>query len=415
MRRRGVQGGGVTTYIQVVRRPEMAAVLVAHAMSLVGSVAAEVALSVLVYRRTSSSFLAAMTLACAFVPQGASALLLSSYVARFRPRRLLVGCDLVCAGLVAAMLVPGVPVVVLLALAAGTGLVTPLFTGARAAVLADLLDASAFVTARSLLRVLSQSALLLGFAAGGLALAVVGPEQLLAADAVSFLASAALLRWGTGDHPPQAPGTRPPLSQSLRVTGRSLRDPVLRRLLLLTWIPAALFCPVDAIATPYAHGRGREVGLLLAAAAAGTIAAEWLGVRAGLSRRPRLVLPVALVTGLALLGYAGHPPVLVAAALNLVGALGGAIGQWVDQGLVEHLPPQARGRLFALQGGLLMAVQGLGVAAAGALAEVAAPHLVLAGAGALSLLSVWLLLRGDDTARRRRTGASLARRPATGG
>jgi len=82
---------------------------------------------------------------------------------------------------------------------------------------------------------------------------------------------------------------------------------------------------------------------------------------------------------------------------------------------VEHLPPQARGRLFALQGGLLMAVQGLGVAAAGALAEVAAPHLVLAGAGALSLLSVWLLLRGDDTARRRRTGASLARRPATGG
>jgi len=314
MRRRGVQGGGVTTYIQVVRRPEMAAVLVAHAMSLVGSVAAEVALSVLVYRRTSSSFLAAMTLACAFVPQGASALLLSSYVARFRPRRLLVGCDLVCAGLVAAMLVPGVPVVVLLALAAGTGLVTPLFTGARAAVLADLLDASAFVTARSLLRVLSQSALLLGFAAGGLALAVVGPEQLLAADAVSFLASAVLLRWGTGDHPPPAPGTRPPLSQSLRVTGRSLRDPVLRRLLLLTWIPAALFCPVDAIATPYAHGRGREVGLLLAAAAAGTIAAEWLGVRAGLSRRPRLVLPVALVTGLALLGYAGHPPVLVAAA-----------------------------------------------------------------------------------------------------
>src|SRR5512143_3129758 len=122
------------------------------------------------------------------------------------------------------------------------------------------------------------------------------------------------------------------------------------------------------MATPYAHGRGQDVGMLLAAAALGTIAAEWLGIRAGLARRPHLVLPVALLTGLALLGYAGHPAVAAAVVLNLVGALGGAIGQWVDKSLVDHLHEEVRGRLFALQGGLLMAVQGIGIAVAGALA-----------------------------------------------
>ena len=389
----------MTTYAGVLRRPEMKAVLLAHAVSLLGSVAAEVALSVLVYRRTSSPFLSALTLACGFVPQGVSALLLSGHVDRFRPRRLLVGCDLLCAGLVAVMVVPGIPVAVLLLLAAGVGLVTPLFTGSRAALLADVLDAESFVAVRSLLRVVSQSALLLGFAVGGLALAAIGPRQLLVADAVSFLGSAALLRWGTSEHPARTVGPRPAVGAGLRAAGRLLHEPVLRRLLLLTWVPAALFCSVDALATPYAGGRGQDVGMLLAAAALGTIGAEWLGVRAGLARRPHLVLPVALVPGLALLGYAAHPVVGVAVLLNLVGALGGAIGQWVDRSLVNHLQEDVRGRLFALQGGLLMAVQGMGIAAAGALAEFVTPHLVLAGAGALSLLASCVLLQGVGSRR----------------
>ena len=387
----------MATYSAVLRQPEMKSVLLAHAVSLVGSVAAEVALSVLVFQRTASPFLSSLTLACGFVPQGVSALLLSGHVDRFRPRQLMVTCDLVCAGLVAGMVVPRTPVVVLLLLAAGIGLVTPLFMGSRAALLADVLEGETFVAARSLLRLLSQSALLLGFAVGGLALAVVGSRELLVVDAVSFVASAALLRWGTSEHPARAVGVRPSVRDGLRAAGQLLHEPVLRRLLLLTWIPAALFCSVDAMATPDAHARGRDVGFLLAAAALGTIAAEWLGVRVGLARRSRLVLPVALITGFALLGYAAHPRVAVAVALNAIGALGGAIGQWVDKSLVDHLDEKVRGRLFALQGGLLMAVQGVGIAAAGALAEIVAPYQVLAGAGALSLVASGALLRDVRT------------------
>src|SRR3954468_6990068 len=113
----------MVTYRDVLRHREMPAVLVSHGVSLTGSVAAEVALSVLVFRRTASPLLAALTLACAFVPQAFSAIVLSGGVDRVRPRRLLVGTDLLCALLVAVMTLPGTPTAVLLLLAAATGLV----------------------------------------------------------------------------------------------------------------------------------------------------------------------------------------------------------------------------------------------------------------------------------------------------
>jgi MFS family permease len=160
----------MTTYRAVLREQEMPAVFVAHAVSLVGSVAAELALAVLVFQRTASPLLSALTLACAFMPQAFSAIVLSGMVDRVPARRLLVGCDLACALLVAGMTVPGTPVAVLLLLALLTGVVTPLFGGARSAMLADVLEGELWVRARSMMRVLSQSALLLGFAVGGLLL-----------------------------------------------------------------------------------------------------------------------------------------------------------------------------------------------------------------------------------------------------
>lgn len=382
----------MTTYGGVLRQPEMKAVFLAHAVSLTGSVAAEVALAVLVYSRTSSPFLSSLTLACAFVPQALSAVLLAGRVDRYPSRGLLVSCDLLCALVVSLMVVPHAPVAVLLLLAACAGLVTPLFMGARSAMLADVLDATSFVTARSMLRVLSQSALLAGFAVGGLALAVVGPRTLLVVDALSFVASAALLRWGTSPHPARSTGPHPSPGEGLRATAAALRHPVLRRMLLLTWLPAGLFAPVDALATPYAGGRGQSVGLLLAAAAFGTILGEWAGVRLRVAQRPRLVLPLGLVTGLALLTYATHPPIAVAVLLNLLGGAGGVIGQWVDHTLVEHLPTADRGRLFSLQGGFLMAVQGLTIGLAGALAEALPPYVVLAASGGLSAVTALVLL-----------------------
>jgi MFS family permease len=377
----------MTTYRAVLREREMPAVFVAHAVSLTGSVAAEVALSVLVYRRTASPLLSALTLACAFVPQAASAVLLSSVVDRVPSRRLLVACDLLCALLVAGMTFPGTPTVGLLLLAAATGVVTPLFGGARSAMLADALEGQLWVRARSMMRVLSQSALLLGFAVGGLVLAAVGPRTLLVADAVSFVLSAALLRFGTSTRPARATrGGR----VSFAVAGQALRDPALRPLLLMTWLPSACISSVDALATPYASPSSVGIGLLLAAAALGSIVSELLG------RRVTRLRLVASVTGVGLLLFAFHPPVWLAVVVVLVATQGGAISQLLDGRLLAMLAEDTRGRLLSLQNGLLMGIQGAGIALAGALAELWPPHAVLAAAGVLDLFCVWLLLPQDS-------------------
>ncbi|MCU1596150.1 MAG: major facilitator superfamily transporter permease [Frankiales bacterium] len=385
----------MATYAQVLRRPEMPAILTAHAVSLTGTVAAEVALSVLIYGRTQSPLLSSLTLGCAFVPQAFSAFLLSGFADRFPARRLLVVCDLLCAALVGAMAIPGTPIVVLLALAAVTGVIAPLFSGARSATLADVLDDEHWVRARSMMRVISQSALLLGFAVGGLALAAVGSRTLLVVDALSFVGSALLLRLGTVWRPARATERRR-ARDGMRATVTAMRFGPLRRLMLMMWLPAACISSVDALATPYAsdlHHGPTAIGFLLAAAALGTILAEALGARLDLAHRPHLVVPVAMLCGLGLLVYLTHPPVLVAVAVNLVAALGGAVSQVLDGRLLARLPDDIRGQLLSFQQGLMMGIQGAGIALAGALAEVLPPHAVLALAGAVDLVCVATLLR----------------------
>jgi hypothetical protein len=377
----------VTTYRDVLRQREMPAVMTAHAVSLTGSVAAEVALSVLVYSRTSSPLLASLTLACAFVPQAVSAFALSGVVDRVPPRRLLVGIDLLCACLVGAMAVGHPPVWLLLLLAACVGTVTPLFSGARAATLADVLTGELWVRARSLMRVISQSALLSGFAVSGLALTAVSPRTLLVVDAVSFALSALLLRVGTSERPARAATrARGSAAPSAAVVVAALRHPRLRRVLLLTWLPGACVCSIDALATPYAAPSSVGIGAMLSAAALGSVVAEVLG------RRVTRVGPVACLTGAGLLLFAFHPPVWLAVPVVVLAMQGGAIGQWLDARLLEELPEDLRGQLLAVQQGLFMGVQGAAIALSGALAELWPPHLVLAGAGVAALLVVGVLL-----------------------
>lgn len=411
----------MATYVQVLRKPEMPAILTAHAVSLTGTVAAEVALSVLIYSRTQSPLLSSLTLGCAFVPQAFSAFLLSGFADRFPARRLLVVCDLLCAVLVGSMAIPDTPVFVLLLLAAATGVIAPLFSGARSATLADVLDDEHWVRARSMMRVVSQSALLLGFAVGGIALAAVGSRTLLLADAASFVGSAVLLRLGTVRRPARATERKSAL-EGMRATLAAMRSGPLRRLMLMMWLPAACISSVDALATPYAsdlHRGPTAIGFLLAAAALGTILAEGLGARLDLANRRHLVLPVASLTGLALLVYLSHPPVAVAVVLNLVAALGGAVSQVLDGRLLARLPAELRGQLLSFQQGLMMGIQGAGIALAGALAEVMPPYAVLALAGAIDLLCVATLLRdsaqpSDDVGGAGAALESLTAHPAPG-
>lgn len=391
--------------------PGMPAVFCAHAVSMAGTLAAEVALSILIFQRTGSAFLSALVLVCTFLPYAIGGTLLSSLADRFPPRRVLVFCDLLSAACIAIMLLPGLPVPALLGLLLVTGFVAPLFQGARAASLSHFLDADLFPVGRSLLRTISQTAVVSGFALGSVLVAAIGPLWLLAADAASFVLSAALIGWCSPSAPACDPdGERTPRSV-LRASAdglRSLRaNPPLRRLILLTWAVAGFSAVGDGLAVAYTAQAGAPAtwaGALFTGYAAGTVLAELVVARLRPRTRGRLVLPLVLLSQLPLVGFAFSPPLPVAAGLLLLSGAGFACNQGLDPLILTASEPALRGRLFTMQTSGLMTVQGVSIAVSGALGSHARPGLVIAAFGVLGALTVvWLACRSPAAKRQGRS------------
>ncbi|MFF4352672.1 MFS transporter [Streptomyces sp. NPDC001530] len=400
-----------TGYAAVFRVREFRVVFVAHACSLLGLVVSEISLSVLVYDLTGSPLMSALTFALGFLPYLVGGTLLAGVADRFPARRVLVVCDLVCAGCVGVMVLPGTPIALLLAMRCALAVVSPVFQGTRTATLADVLgDGELFVLGRSLLRIVSQSALLAGFGLGGVLLAVVPPRGALLITVGTFLASAALLRFGTRRRPARATAGTPLVRDSLKGTRRVLADRRVRVLLLLFWVPPMFVVVPEALAAPYADGLGAGpagLGLLMCAPPVGTIAGElYAGSRLRPATRERIALPLVCLTLLPYLGYALHPGLDRSLLLLVLAGAGSAYTLGLDQWFVRAVPEELRGRAMTLNTAGLMTVQGVGMALAGVVAEFAGVTATVAGAGALGALVCVLLA----VAARRTEGAATERR-----
>ncbi|MEV7867640.1 MFS transporter [Streptomyces sp. NPDC088124] len=410
-------------------------VFAAHLLSLLGVVVSEIALTFLVYDLTGSPLLSALTFALGLLPYLVGGTLLAGVADRYPARRVLVVCDLLCALCVGVMVLPGTPIAGLLALRCAVAAIAPVFTGTRMAALTDILgEGDLYVLGRSLLRIVSQSAQLAGFGLGGVLLAVVPARGAICVTAVTFLCSAALLRFGTADRPARAT----PRSGDAGTTGSLLRESLggarlllgdrrTRALLLLFWLPAMFVVAPEALAAPYADSLGlgpAALGLMMCAMPVGHIVAElYVGTVLSPRARSRVVLPGAALGLLPLLVYAAEPGLGWAlAALALSGAAAAyVIG--LDQWFVAAVPEELRGRAMTLLTAGLMTLQGLGMAAAGAAAEFLPVPQVVAGAGALGTLCCLVLVRevhrtgpGATVAReaRGRTGRPRRSRPRRG-
>ncbi|MFD9281567.1 MFS transporter [Streptomyces mirabilis] len=385
-----------TGYGRVFAVREFRAVFAAHAFSLLGLVVSELALSVLVYDLTGSPLMSALTFALGFLPYLVGGTLLAGAADRFPARRILVVCDLVCAGCVAVMVVPGAPIAVLLAMRCALAVVSPLFQGARTATLTDVLgDGDLFVLGRSLLRMVSQGALLAGFGLGGVLLTVVSPRGALLITVCTFLTSAALLRSGTRRRPARARHEGALVRDSLLGTRRILADRRVRALLLLFWVPPMFAVAPEALAAPYADGLGAGsagLGLLMCALPVGTIAGElYAGSRLRPATRTRLALPLVCVTLLPYVGYVLRPDLGWSLALLLLAGTGSAYSLGLDQWFVRAVPEELRGRAMTLNTAGLMTVQGVGMALSGVAAEFAGVRATVAGAGVLGTVCCVLL------------------------
>jgi predicted MFS family arabinose efflux permease len=384
------------SFVDVLRVPEFRVLWLADAQSMVGDQLARVALSVLVFERTSSALLTALTYALTFLPALIGGAMLAGLADRLPRRRVMITADLIRAVLLATMALPGMPLWIVCTLLVVVVLAGSPFSAAESALLPEILTGEMFVVGTGLRTITNQLAQLAGFAFGGMAVAAIGAQAGLAVDAVTFGLSAVLISIGVRRRPAPA-GTAATESSYLASITAGARlvagHPKLRTLLAFSWLLGLLVVP-EGVAPPYAHSLGAGsagIGLLMAAGPAGTALGTYLFLRFVPSEsRSTWMTALAVLGGLPLVVCWLQPGIAVSIVLWFLSGVTAAYQVQVVTEYVRAVPDNRRAQAIGVAASGLLAVQGLGILLGGMVASRygAASAVGLAGAAA-ALLAVW--------------------------
>uniref|UniRef100_UPI000B062620 MFS transporter n=1 Tax=Nonomuraea sp. SBT364 TaxID=1580530 RepID=UPI000B062620 len=334
-------------------------------LSRAGDQLARVALAVIAYERTGSAALTAVVYALTLVPALVGGPLLGWLADRWPRREVMIGADLARMVLIGLVAIPWMPFPVLCGLVFVAQLLDSPAKAARIAMIPDILPAGVYATGVAVNYLTSQTMTLLGFAGGGLVVALVGPGVSLAIDAATF-AGCALITAVTVRRRPAA-GRRDGGGSWRASTGTGLRlvtgTPRLRGLLVLALMCAFHVIP-EGIAVPYAASLGLgavEAGLLMAAIPVGTVTGVFLLTRyVPVDGRLRLMGPMAVAAGVPLVLSVFQPGFWVLLGLWV---LTGALSSYqvsANAEFVRIVPPERRGQAGGLASSALGAGQGVG-------------------------------------------------------
>lgn len=385
------QGAARAGYRAVLSDPEYRAIFIADGLSVVGDQVTRLAVALLVFERTGSSLLAAATYACSYLTWLLGGPVLSALADRMPRRRLMIACDLARAVLVLVLLLPGLPLWALFAVLGLVGLLAPPFDAARSAMLADILEGDRYVVGSALSGAVGQAGQVVGFLAGGAMVALLGTRGALVLDATTFLLSAALLGALVRHRPaPDRTGTTTTLRTDLSAGAVLVaRSPALRRLLGWGALSAVITIAPEGLAVSVAATLGggpAAAGVLTAAVPAGFLLGSWLVLRLPPERRP-VLFPwlTVLSAGMLMLSPLLDSIALVAVVWLLAG-VGTALQLVANAAFVQAVPPELRGRAFGVAATVLMALQGVVLLVAGALADAVDARTSVALIAAMGLL-----------------------------
>lgn len=381
------------------------------------------ALTVLVYQRTESPLLSALTFATSYLPWLLGGPLLATIADRFPRHRVLIATDAGRAVLLATMAIPGMPLWAMLALLFAVSLGSPPFESARSALMADVLEGDRYAVANSLTNITLQLAQVFGFVVAGALLSLLSPAGALLIDAATFAVSALWL-WARLTPRPAPAGELGEGPRSIwRDTGDGLRlirhSPRLLAIVGVLWIGSLFAYAPEGVAAPWTDEFGKgatALGVLLAANPLGvTIGGLVIARLVPPARRERLVgplvvlslAPVLLAGVVGLVMGAGSLPFGLAVGLLFVSGLGAAWTIPLNVSFVQAVPNAFRGRAFGVAVSGLYGVQALGALGGGLVAEGLSAGGAVAAAGAVGLVAVAPALVAF-----RRTQGSVAGPPA---
>ena len=387
----GTPGSGTTpakaTFGAVFAVGEFRALWLAQVLSVAGDQLARVALTLLVFDRTHSPLLAAITFAASVVPAFIGGLTLSGLADRLPRRQVMIACDLIRVVLVLVMAVSGIPIAVLVALLFVVTLIGAPFLSARAALYPDILTGDLYVLGTAVTLTTLQFAQVLGFAAGGATVAFFGVRPSLLIDAATFALSALITRiWVRRRPAAQAvPEGDTDVGGGLMAALRLVfSSPALRIPMLLAWL-AAFYQVSEGVSAPLAAALGGgavAVGLILAAPAFGaTVGAIAFSRLVAPATRLRWMGPLAAAACGVLVLFVFGPPLPIALLLLGLSGLFDCFQLAANASFVAATPARVRSQAFGIAQGGMSLGQGVAIVVAGALAEHYAPSLVIAVSG----------------------------------
>ena len=374
----------------------LAGFLAADAISLAGTRLSQIAVPWLVLTTTGSATSTGLVAFAGLLPLVLAQALYGPWIDRAGARRVAIGFDIASALAVAAVPVAyaagRLDLPLLVVLVAATGLLRGPSEAARHALVPALVRYVELPTERvtGLVGTTDRLSALVGAAAGGGLVAVLGPGPALLVDAGSFLVCALVLAWSTRslDRDRAAPRPRSPYLTELRGGWLILRrDPVLLGLVVMVAVTNLLDQGYSSVMLPVwaEHGGGpAAIGLLGAcmggAALAGSVLATWRAER--LPRFRTYVIGYLLAGAPRWVVLAVGAPLWLVALVHVVAGFGaGFINPVLGAVQFERIPEEAMGRVSALSLAASWSLMPLGGLLAG---------LVVAGTG----LSTGLLLFG---------------------
>jgi MFS family permease len=387
-----------TTFAEVFRIGEFRALWIAQVLSVAGDQLARVALTLLVFARTDSAVLAAVTFAASIVPTFVGGLVLSGLADRFPRREVMIVCDVSRAALVAIMAMPGLPIALMVCLLCVVTMIGAPFTSARAALYPDILAGDRYVLGTAVTLTTLQFAQVIGFAAGGAIVGFFGVRTSLIVDAGTFVISA-LIIWGLVQSRPAA-RSRPREHTGARLAGVAagmrlvFGSPKLRIPMLLGWLVAFYNVP-EGVVAPLSRSLGggaAAAGLLLAAGAFGaSVGAVLFSRLVRPARRLRLMVPLAATACGVLSLFAFRPALPAALAILTISGIFDCYQLAANAAFVTATPAEQRSQAFGIAQGGMSLGQGLAMILAGAAAQQLSPSLVIAISGAIGVAAAALV------------------------